>query len=253
MVNSSRSTAVSNLALSGRKPAIASQPKKTKTTSSKQAESAPAANASKPRGRPPKISKEAPVSEEEERDEDEAVVEKAPPRKRGRPSKSAESAPTSSTPRAKSAAGTAKAKTRDRAAPSRGRGRPALKKTSQTTVVDGTAEIAGKKRSAASNDEDGAEADGQVEAAEPAAKRRRGRPSTKPSTHDSDNTNSHQITTEDPSYWLMKAEPESRLEKGIDVKFSIDDLEAAKEPEAWNGQHVLETPMPSDLLTALCP
>ncbi|GMG15422.1 unnamed protein product [Aspergillus oryzae] len=26
------------------------------------------------------------------------------------------------------------------------------------------------------------------------------------------------------SYWLMKAEPESRLEKGVDVKFSIDDL-----------------------------
>lgn len=37
------------------------------------------------------------------------------------------------------------------------------------------------------------------------------------------------------SYWLMKAEPESRLEKGVDVKFSIDDLRAATEPEPWNG------------------
>ncbi|KAJ9300710.1 hypothetical protein DTO271G3_1874 [Paecilomyces variotii] len=37
------------------------------------------------------------------------------------------------------------------------------------------------------------------------------------------------------SYWLMKAEPESRLVKGIDVKFSIDDLQAAEEPEAWDG------------------
>lgn len=37
------------------------------------------------------------------------------------------------------------------------------------------------------------------------------------------------------SYWLMKAEPESRLEKGVDVKFSIDDLAAAKEPEPWDG------------------
>ncbi|KAN0071557.1 EVE domain containing protein [Elaphomyces granulatus] len=36
-------------------------------------------------------------------------------------------------------------------------------------------------------------------------------------------------------YWLMKAEPESRFEKGVDVKFSIDDLEAAKEPEPWDG------------------
>lgn len=37
------------------------------------------------------------------------------------------------------------------------------------------------------------------------------------------------------SYWLMKAEPESRLEKGVDVKFSIDNLRAATEPEPWNG------------------
>ncbi|KAJ5778131.1 hypothetical protein N7520_001377 [Penicillium odoratum] len=37
------------------------------------------------------------------------------------------------------------------------------------------------------------------------------------------------------SYWLMKAEPESRLEKGVDVKFSIDDLAAADSPEPWDG------------------
>ena len=34
----------------------------------------------------------------------------------------------------------------------------------------------------------------------------------------------------------MKAEPESRLEKGVDVKFSIDDLAAKEEPEAWDGE-----------------
>ena len=39
----------------------------------------------------------------------------------------------------------------------------------------------------------------------------------------------------DRSYWLMKAEPESRMEKGVDVKFSIDDLRATTEPEPWNG------------------
>lgn len=39
-----------------------------------------------------------------------------------------------------------------------------------------------------------------------------------------------------PSYWLMKAEPESRIEKGKDVKFSIDDLKTATEPEAWDGE-----------------
>ena len=37
------------------------------------------------------------------------------------------------------------------------------------------------------------------------------------------------------SYWLMKAEPKSRFEKGVDVKFSIDDLAAAEEPEPWDG------------------
>lgn len=47
---------------------------------------------------------------------------------------------------------------------------------------------------------------------------------------DDDGSSSHR------SYWLMKAEPESRFEKGVDVKFSIDDLENAKEPEPWDGE-----------------
>lgn len=42
----------------------------------------------------------------------------------------------------------------------------------------------------------------------------------------------------DLAYWLMKAEPESRIEKGKDVKFSIDDLKAATEPEGWDGKLV---------------
>ncbi|KAI9042625.1 DUF55-domain-containing protein [Aspergillus affinis] len=37
------------------------------------------------------------------------------------------------------------------------------------------------------------------------------------------------------SYWLMKAEPESRMERGVDVKFSIDDLRERKKPEPWDG------------------
>lgn len=36
-------------------------------------------------------------------------------------------------------------------------------------------------------------------------------------------------------YWLMKAEPEPRLEQGVDVSFSIDDLRAKKAPEGWDG------------------
>lgn len=41
---------------------------------------------------------------------------------------------------------------------------------------------------------------------------------------------------QDVQYWLMKAEPESRIEKGHDVKFSIDDLAARTEPEGWDGK-----------------
>jgi len=37
-------------------------------------------------------------------------------------------------------------------------------------------------------------------------------------------------------YWLMKAEPETRLENGIDVSFSIDDLRAKEKPEPWDGE-----------------
>ncbi|KAH8890502.1 DUF55-domain-containing protein [Thozetella sp. PMI_491] len=36
-------------------------------------------------------------------------------------------------------------------------------------------------------------------------------------------------------YWLMKAEPETRLENGVDVRFSIDDLAARTKPEPWDG------------------
>ncbi len=48
-----------------------------------------------------------------------------------------------------------------------------------------------------------------------------------------------------PRYWLMKAEPESRLERGHDIKFSIDDLAAKKAPEPWDG--ILLTPLPTSL------
>ncbi|XP_004689137.1 PREDICTED: thymocyte nuclear protein 1 isoform X1 [Condylura cristata] len=38
------------------------------------------------------------------------------------------------------------------------------------------------------------------------------------------------------SYWLMKSEPESRIEKGVDVKFSIEDLKAQpRQTACWDG------------------
>ncbi|KAL1664455.1 PUA-like domain-containing protein, partial [Schizophyllum commune] len=37
-----------------------------------------------------------------------------------------------------------------------------------------------------------------------------------------------------PKYWLLKAEPDSRVVKGKDVKFSVDDFEAVK-TSPWEG------------------
>ncbi|KAI8221140.1 hypothetical protein K4K54_008038 [Colletotrichum sp. SAR 10_86] len=36
-------------------------------------------------------------------------------------------------------------------------------------------------------------------------------------------------------YWLMKSEPDVRIEDGYEIKFSIDDLAAKKTPEGWEG------------------
>ncbi|KAF3386860.1 Thymocyte nuclear protein 1 [Penicillium rolfsii] len=57
----------------------------------------------------------------------------------------------------------------------------------------------------------------------------------KPKLNPEPTTNNAPLIDTGRSYWLMKAEPESRLEKGVDVKFSIDDLAAAQEPEPWDG------------------
>lgn len=42
------------------------------------------------------------------------------------------------------------------------------------------------------------------------------------------------MTGADIKYWLMKAEPDSRVVKGKDVKFSVDDFEAAR-TTPWEG------------------
>jgi hypothetical protein len=47
----------------------------------------------------------------------------------------------------------------------------------------------------------------------------------------------------------MKAEPESRLEKGHDIKFSIDDLAAKTEPEPWDGEPIFPSCTKRCLLT----
>jgi hypothetical protein len=47
----------------------------------------------------------------------------------------------------------------------------------------------------------------------------------------------------------MKAEPESRIEKGVDVKFSIDDLHAAEKPEPWDGKSPDPGPLQYNAMT----
>jgi hypothetical protein len=47
----------------------------------------------------------------------------------------------------------------------------------------------------------------------------------------------------------MKAEPESRMEKGVDVKFSIDDLQAAEKPEPWDGKSLDPGPLYYNAMT----
>ncbi|XP_044524252.1 thymocyte nuclear protein 1 isoform X1 [Gracilinanus agilis] len=59
-------------------------------------------------------------------------------------------------------------------------------------------------------------------------------------TKTSDSPKKNQATkdsrNEPGCYWLMKSEPESRLEKGIDVKFGIEDLKAQpKQTACWDG------------------
>ncbi|KAJ1967659.1 hypothetical protein IWQ62_001722, partial [Dispira parvispora] len=58
-----------------------------------------------------------------------------------------------------------------------------------------------------------------------------------PATEHSHSLASHTISdTSSQRYWLLKAEPESRLVKGIDVKFSIDDLAAMpNQISPWEG------------------
>ncbi|KAG9503564.1 hypothetical protein J7337_003515 [Fusarium musae] len=48
-------------------------------------------------------------------------------------------------------------------------------------------------------------------------------------------------------YWLMKAEPETRIENGVDVKFSIDDLKAKTEPEGWDARNNMRNMNAGDL------
>ncbi|KAJ5376783.1 hypothetical protein N7509_013669 [Penicillium cosmopolitanum] len=185
------------------------------------------------------------------------------PAKRGRPSlsakpKSAEAAPSASSPQTgeKRKRGRPRKSTDDvtpnakKVAPSdgskRGRGRPKKILTpAQTAAAEKAAANAGpKKGRGRPRKEPGTE----TTPAKEKKKDGRGRPrkslptnGDEPSIFDAKADAGEEPLADVPkgntgrSYWLMKAEPESRMEKGVDVKFSIDDLAAADKPEPWDG------------------
>ncbi|KAL4974856.1 PUA-like domain-containing protein [Aspergillus desertorum] len=111
--------------------------------------------------------------------------------------------------------------------PKRGRGRPRKEPTATATP---------KAKATPNSDTPGTSSRG------------RGRPRKYPAVGDS--TPAADGNTDNDtgrSYWLMKAEPESRIEKGRDVKFSIDDLRAAKEPEPWDARKHMQSMKKGDL------
>ena len=50
--------------------------------------------------------------------------------------------------------------------------------------------------------------------------------------------------------WLLKSEPEVRIEDGYEIKFSIDDLAAKTKPEGWDGGLPPNTLLPVIQLTS---
>ncbi|KAI1493856.1 DUF55-domain-containing protein [Biscogniauxia mediterranea] len=69
----------------------------------------------------------------------------------------------------------------------------------------------------------------------PQAKTTKPAKASKPASGETSTTSAKAADSPEKSYWLMKAEPESRFENGTDVKFSIDDLASRTEPEPWDG------------------
>lgn len=79
---------------------------------------------------------------------------------------------------------------------------------------------------------------------QPASKAKAPTSKPKPEKASSAATKPQQNDASEKTYWLLKAEPESRFENGVDVRFSIDDLAAKTVPEPWDGTY-LPTPPPS--------
>ena len=81
--------------------------------------------------------------------------------------------------------------------------------------------------------EDSSRASKSAPKASEAKKRKVDKPEVKPAAAKSKSGGSDKALF---SRWLMKSEPESRFENGVDMKFGIDDLEASPDQTApWDG------------------
>ncbi|KAL9115335.1 MAG: hypothetical protein Q9227_000656 [Pyrenula ochraceoflavens] len=134
----------------------------------------------------------------------------------------------------------------------RGRPRSSLTATEEASAVEGTPKKGGRPKKAPAtkftrNKSHTGPAGAEAAMNTKPPQGRRGRPAKvavespkdeELNTEDSAEDDTEENVYEDENnrqYWLMKAEPESRIENGKDVKFSIDDLMNATEPEGWDG------------------
>lgn len=218
----------------------ASSAAKIKQTAKKAAEATTTGtNASKPRGRPRKNTIEAVPSTTGadttgKRKRDDAVAVGAPPRKRGRPSL-ANRKTEAKNPLRTSDKSMESGKSSTSGRP---RGRPASKNTNARQKAMSVAKPQKVATSTAQTPKSGSKASGHAPKLTKADFPRKPR-----SPNKSEVTQSHVDVDisdaedmQDMQYWLMKAEPEARMEKGIDVAFPIDKLAAATEPEPWDGK-----------------
>jgi predicted RNA-binding protein with PUA-like domain len=165
------------------------------------------------------------------------------PKRRGRPPKASTTTPKTATPKAVSSATPKSFRTGERqsarmaSTPSSEKTLPPLRRSRVTKSAiqpkRGRGRPPKNKQAALANSHDsGLEPDANDEAIDAIE--------YDDPTHDANITEATTIIQADRSYWLMKAEPESRIEKNangedVDVKFSIDDLRSRTEPEPWEG------------------
>ncbi|KAK1245503.1 hypothetical protein MKX08_005132 [Trichoderma sp. CBMAI-0020] len=114
-------------------------------------------------------------------------------------------------------------------------------KVSTVAADEKTPAKKGRQAKVKKGDDDDDEAKGKAK--QPSKSEKAAKDDTKSSRAISEDPDVDAIPTTNPDaprhdgewYWLMKAEPESRFENGIDVRFSIDDLRAKEKPEGWDG------------------